>query len=489
MIIGRNEEIVTLEDCFKSRKPEFLTIFGRRRIGKTYLIRQVFSKKKNTIFFNVTGLKEGTLKDQLSNFIEQLSNIFYDAISLTVPKTWRQAFKLLNQAIEKQKKNQKIVLFFDELPWMHTPKSKLLQNIDYYWNQYWSNDARIKLIVCGSSASWILRKIINNKGGLHNRITQKIRLEPFTLAETKNFLDYSGIKLKNEQILLLYMMTGGVPYYLAAIKKGLSAAQIIDKLAFNEKGLLFTEFDNLFSSLFDDYETYVRIVEIIASSQYGIGKRELLKALGKAAMGESGVKKLEELEEAGFIMSIMRFQHKRQGIYYRVIDQYSLFYLKWIAPLRKSLQKKSLKSEKWKINQKTPEWYSWLGYAFETVCYQHLFIIREKLSIAADATASAWRYAPKKGKKERGTQIDLLFDRKDDAITICEIKYSEDVFVITKDYMEKLQKKLTVFKDRTNTEKQLFLSIVATKGLRNNFYAEEINSVVTLDDFFDKKYN
>ena len=488
MLVGRHEEIQTLEKAFNSKKPEFLALFGRRRIGKTFLIRQLFSQKKNTIFFNVTGLKDGTREEQLIQFNEQISQVFYDGLSLTTPKSWREAFKVLTQAIAKQSKNKKLLLFFDELPWMDTPKSRLLQNLDYYWNQHWSNDDRIKLIVCGSSASWIVKKIINNKGGLHNRITGKIRLSPFTLAETKLFLQHMGVKLNNEQILLLYMVTGGVPYYLTHIDKKWSAIQNIEKLAFSEKGLLYTEFDNLFSSLFDDYEIYIKIIRTIAEHQYGIGKRELLKAIGKSSIGEGGVSKLAALEEAGFIMSIMPFQHKRQGIYYRVIDQYSLFYLKWVAPLRRSIQEKSLVKQSHHLPQRTPAWYNWLGYAFETVCYQHLPLVRSALAISPDALASAWRYAPRKGNKERGAQIDLLFDRNDDAITICEIKYSEEPYALVKDYVQVLNRKLTVFKEQTNTKKQLFLAMITSNGLKNNFYAEDmISGVVTLDNLFGEK--
>ena len=311
--------------------------------------------------------------------------------------------------------------------------------LDYYWNQHWSNDKRIKLIVCGSSASWIIHKIINNKGGLHNRITRKIYLEPFTLSDTKRFLENQGIKLKNQQILMIYMVTGGVPYYLSYIEKGLSAAQIIEKLAFTEKGVLLEEFDNLFSSLFDHSEVYIQLIKTIANRRYGIGQRELLQTIGTSVMGSVGIKALKDLEETGFIMSFMPHYHKRQGIYYRLIDEYTYFYLKWIEPIKKTLQRKSLDKGNWQAMQKTPEWHNWLGYAFEAICYKHISAIRKALSISPDAIANAWRYVPRKSEKDRGAQIDLLFDRQDDAITLCEIKYSDDPFVITKEYVESVK--------------------------------------------------
>lgn len=485
--MGRDEEAAILQRLFDSKKPEFLALYGRRRVGKTFLIRQFF-EKKDAVFFNVTGSKEGPRPKQLAHFIQQVGKVFYGGASLAISKNWNDAFHVLTEAINQQTKNKKIILFFDELPWMATKKSMLLQELDYYWNQYWSNDNRIKLIVCGSSASWIIQKIINNKGGLHNRITHKINLEPFTLSETKRFLDNQGIKLKNQQILMIYMVMGGVPYYLSRVEKGLSAAQIIENLAFTQKGVLLEEFDNLFSSLFDHSEIYIQLIKTIANRRYGIGQRELLKTVGTSVMGGVGVKALRDLEETGFIMSFIPHNHKRQGIYYRLVDEYTYFYLKWIAPIGKALQRKSLDKGNWQAMQRTPEWNIWLGYAFEAVCYKHISVIRKTLSISPDAIANTWRYIPRKGTKKRGAQIDLLFDRKDDAITLCEIKYSDEPFTITKEYVEALKRKIDVFKEQTRTKKQLFLTFISVNGIKNNYYAEDmISGIVTLDNFFNDK--
>ncbi len=486
-LVGRIEEINTLQQLLDSNKPEFLALYGRRRVGKTFLIRQFFTQK-NVVFFNVTGTKEGSKLKQLIHFIQQVGKVFYGGVSLAVPKNWDEAFNILTEAIKQQTKSKKIILFFDELPWMATKKSMLLQELDYYWNQHWSNDRRIKLIACGSNASWIIRKIINNKGGLHNRITRKIHLEPFTLSDTKHYLATQGVKLKNQQILLIYMVTGGVPYYLSHIEKGLSAIQIIEKLAFREKSILLEEFDNLFSSLFDQAEVYIQLIKAIASRRYGIGQRELLKSIGPSAMGSVGIKALKDLEETGFIMSFMPYHHERQGIYYRLADEYTYFYLQWIAPIRKALQRKSLDKGNWQAMQRTPEWHTWLGYAFEAVCYKHISAIRKALSISPSAIAHSWRYVPRKGSKTRGAQIDLLFDRKDDVITLCEIKYNDEPFILTKEYVDTLQRKMDVFKEQTRTKKQLFLAFISVNGIKNNYYAEDmISGVVTLDNFFNDK--
>lgn len=483
-IISRQEEIKVLQQMLDSGVPEFLCLYGRRRVGKTFLIREFF-QDKDVIFFNVTGAKEGSMTVQLKHFISQMAKVFYGGAKLQVTRNWDDAFEELTQAFEVLSKDKRIVLFFDELPWMATRRSRLLQSLDYYWNQHWSSDVRIKLIVCGSSASWILNKIVRNKGGLYNRITREMYLEPFNLPETKGLLNNMGIRLQNRQVLLLYMVTGGIPYYLTRAEKGLTAMQIIEKLVFSKNAFLLKEFDNLFGSLFDDDDVYIDIVRAIGKYRYGIGQQELLDTLGKHAQGGAYSKKLKDLEETGFIMSYIPLYHKEKGIYYRLTDEYTLFYLKWIEPIRKSLQKAALSKGNWQQMQNTPEWNSWLGYAFENVCYKHLPAIRNTLNISPTAIANTWRFVPRKQAEERGAQIDLLFDRKDDAITICEIKYSTKPYVITKDYVDNLKRKMEVFQKQTKTKKQLFMTIITAMGLKNNYYAEDICSgVVTLDDLF-----
>ena len=267
VIVGRANETRILQSLLSSKAPEFLALYGRRRVGKTFLIKNFFKKKK-LIFFSITGEKDAPMSQQIKHFTQQIGDVFFGGIQLAEGKNWDETFKILTNAFETVSKKDKIVLFFDEFPWMATQNSRLLQNLDYFWNQYWSNDSRIKLIICGSAASWIIDNIVNNTGGLHNRITKHICLEPLNLPETKSFLREKGILLSNKQIVDLYMSMGGVPHYLNQIEKGLSATQVIESLAFKRKGFLLQEFDNLFSSLFKNSEVYENIVKVIASSLY-----------------------------------------------------------------------------------------------------------------------------------------------------------------------------------------------------------------------------
>lgn len=484
-LIGRDNQIKVLENILNSARPEFLAIYGRRRVGKTFLIREFFKNKNEIIFFNVSGTKGGILREQIRHFTQQMGLAFYNGAELKANKNWDQTFEQLTKAINTCSPNKKIILFFDELPWMATKNSRLLSMLDYYWNQHWSNYSNLKLIICGSSASWIIQKIIKSRGGLHNRITEKIALEPFDLKDTEKFLNSLGVKLTHSQILLIYMAMGGIPYYLSKIKKGMSAAQTIELLAFSKKAFFLEEFDNLFASLFDDGDVYEKLIKIIGKTRYGIGQRRLLEMMGKALLGSGGVKKLRELEEAGFIESFKPLYHQKKGIYYRLIDEYTIFYLKWIEPIRDMLQSQSLETGNWQALQNTPEWHSWAGYAFEAVCYKHISAIRKALCLGPTALASSWRFSPHKNSKQPGAQIDLLFDRKDGAITLCEIKYTAEPFTLNRDYFEILQRKIKVFVDSTKIKKQIFLTMISASGIKPTIYSEEIvNGLVTLEDFF-----
>lgn len=485
ILIGRNKEKATLDDLFQSDRAEFLAIYGRRRIGKTFLIKQIFAER-DCVFFNVTGIQNGSKETQINRFTKEIGKVFYQGAQIKEHSHWIGTFDALSDAIEKNTaKDKKIILFFDEFPWMATHKSGLLQALEHRWNHTWSNDKRIKLIICGSSASWIINKIINNKGGLHNRITRQIHLMPFSLNETAEFLANLKINLNHKQITELYMTTGGVPYYLLPVERNQSATQLIDKLAFQQNSLLFNEFDNLFSSLFENAGKYIELLRIIAKSHTGIGQEEIFKQSDETSRGGRTIDRLKELEDTGFIISFTPHMHKKRGKYYRLIDEYTLFYLDWIEPLKNTLQRKSLESGYWQEKHNTSTWYNWAGYAFESICYKHINQIRKKLNINPSAIANGWRYTPVAKTKEKGAQIDLLFDRDDDTITICEIKYTTEPFAITKDYAENLENKIAVFKQQTRSKKQIFLAMISANGIKETKYSDElVQGVVTLNDLF-----
>ncbi len=478
-IFGRETEIKILDDLWKSSEAEFLAIYGRRRVGKTYLIREYFSRKR-CIYFELTGQKDGTLKQQLENFAQAFSKAFSNGKPLQVPSTWKEALELLTKVIETTPKSKNIVIFFDELPWLATQKSGMLQALDYQWNSFWNRHPKLIFVVCGSAASWMLDNLINAKGGLHNRLTKAILLKPYNLKGVQQFLAYRKIRLNPKQVLDLYMVFGGIPHYLKQVEKGKSALQIVNKVCFQTDGLLYDEFDRLFRSLFSNAESSLSIIKAIAKCQYGLSREALIKAT-RISSGGTLNKRLKELESAGFIQSFIPYGNKAKDQYYRVIDEYCYFYLRWIEPFKQ--KGVAAGKEYWQTKGRTPAATTWSGYAFENICFKHVDQIRKALDLQAIACEiGSWRALPQ-GKQDSGAQIDLLFDREDGIVTLCEIKYTEKQFVLDKATAKNLQNKMNVFDQHMPSKKQNSFALITTIGLKPNIWSEElIQNVVTLED-------
>lgn len=486
-IIGRVREKAILRQLLMSNKPEFLALYGRRRVGKTFLVRNFFDQA-SCVFFHSTGIQKGKLQHQLEQFYKQIGKTFYGNAKIAIQKRWLDAFEALTEAMNQVPKKKKIVLFLDELPWMATRRSGLLQALEYYWNQYWSNNPNVKLVICGSASSWIIDRIINNKGGLYNRVTRTVLLSPFTLLESQEFLSSSGVKLNQKQLLDLYMVLGGVPHYLSFIERGKSATQCIDELFFQKDGALLNEFERLFASLFQEFEVYISIIRKIAKHRYGVGQAQLIREC-KLAKGGRAVQKLKELEEAGFIIGFLPHGHQEKGKYFKIIDEFVLFYLHWVEEHMTSINKQNKIRGYWLSQSKSASWKSWAGYAFEAVCNKHLSQIRKALNIDPGAQVGSWRYAAKSQKEESGAQIDVLFDRPDGIITLGEIKHSEGPFSIDKTYAQNLKNKIAIYQTQTRTNKQIFLVMITSGGLKSTKYSDElITQQVCLNDLFADDY-
>lgn len=483
-IIGRSYEKSRLEKLFHSSEAEFIAVYGRRRVGKTFLIKQFFAQKDG-IFFQTSGILGAKLSVQLAEFKKATEETFYrqfKATKLQTPTTWMAALEMLHEAIINLSNGQKVLIFLDEFPWMALKKSQLLQALDYYWNRYWSNMPQIKLIICGSAASWIIDNILNNKGGLHNRVTQRLLIKPFNLLETQAYLKNRGIEYNHTQLLQLYMCIGGIPYYLKFVEKGLSAIQNVNQMCFQKMGTLLDEFENLFASLFQHHDMHENIIRLIAQKREGVSRESIEQAM--SSKGGRLSLRLKELEEAGFIASYMPWGKKR-GMYYKIIDEYTLFYLYWIYPMIESHIMREWNTHYWEEMAQTPAGYAWSGYAYEAICFKHIDYIRKALKIPDGSTAYTWRYIAKKNDLIDGAQIDLVFDRPDGIVNLCEIKCSNKPFTIDKAYAMNLKNKAMIYQKITRTNKQIFLSMITTMGLEDTGYARElIHSSAMVEDFF-----
>ena len=481
-IIGREEELGLLQEVYEAKESHFVAVYGRRRIGKTYLINEFFKDKG--LYFEITGAKKATIAQQLFQFAYEFSRKFNRGEQVSPPKNWTQALNLLYEAVEKIGKEEKVILFFDEVPWLATPRSNFLNALEHFWNRYISRCENVVLIICGSSASWIIRHIINNKGGLYGRVTRKIALLPFTLSETERYLKSRHIELDRKQIIDVYMAIGGVPKYLSYISRGKSAAQIINQLCFSLNGGLYNEFENLYQSLFDSYEHHIAIVKALSQATDGLTKSELLGEV-KLPSGGSSTRVIEDLVNAGFLIYVPSFNKKKIGGVYRLIDEYTLFYLTWIENLSK-ISLSGVGVDFWIKKQETPKWYAWSGFAFESLCLKHIKNNKKALGIGGISTIeSGWRYVPKKSSREQGAQIDLVIDRADKCVNLCEMKYSDSEFTIDKSYMENLKNKKRVFREQTETHKTLFITMVTTYGVKKTaHYLAIVDHQLKMDDLF-----
>lgn len=473
-LIGRKPEKKVLLDILESDKSELVAVLGRRRVGKTYLVKSVY---KDSTLFHMTGLYKSTVEEHMDRFAKRLGDAYGLDIATSPHKNWFEAFDMLQTLIEKQKKKSKKIIFLDEFPWMATNKSKFLTAFTDFWNSFAVDRKDLIVVICGSSTSWMIKKVLKNKGGLHNRVTKRIALEPFSLAETEQFLRKKGIVIGRPDIVQLYMALGGIPYYLDMMEKGESTVQAMDRICFDKAAPLYFEYDELFSSLFNNSARHQKIIQILANHPRGMTRENLLTATDFQS-GGGFTDLLDELIYSGFITADIPFGKSNNESILKLRDFYTLFYHKYIKPLH------GRSVGIWTKLATTPTWKSWSGLAFENVCFYHKASILKSLKIDGILnTIHSWVH---RGNDEmQGAQIDLLIDRADNIINICEIKYNHTPYIITADYTQNIKTKLASFSHFTKTKKTLFVTFITASGIQSNKYAQElVQNEVDLNDLF-----
>ncbi len=462
-LIGRNAETQELEKRFNSGKPEFVAVYGRRRIGKTYLIKNVFAKR---LAFYMTGTYNATRKEQLSHFARQYSE--YTGGYCAVPNDWGEAFELLKSLIKTYKKKRAVV-FLDELPWLDSRKSGFLKELELFWNSWGSDCNNLMLIVCGSSTTWMTSKIIGDRGGLHNRLTKRMYLAPFNIGEVAQYLRSHNIDWSSKQIAECYMVMGGTPYYLSLLDKSKTLNANVDALYFNKRGELRTEYGFLFRSLFNDSTIYSKITEILSKTSDGLTLKEIAEHL-ETSKGGSLSAVLKNLCDCDFLAEYHAFGKKQRDTIYKLVDFYSLFYLKFV--------KNGILSN-WTSTPDDPVCRTWFASAFELLCFYHIDYIKRALGISGVATEiSSWRYNGTEG----GAQIDLVIDRRDDVINLCEIKFSRFQYAITSQYAEYLEERKELFRTVTKTRKSLRITMITLNGIKPGKYTDIISDDINLSE-------
>jgi len=471
-IIGRKREQEIINSCVESGKAEFVAVYGRRRIGKTFLVKQSL---KDRIDFYVSGRYEGDITTQLKLFNEALYQ--YSGQMYPLVSNWHDAFAQLKLFITNlHKDKERVVIFIDELPWFDTPKSNFKQELDLFWNTWASDQPYLKLFVCGSSTTWMTKKLISDKGGLHNRITRQIYLSQFSLGETEQYLkEEKGIDWNRYTIIELFMILGGTPYYLSLLESGMTMTENIDFLFFSATGELRKEYDFLFRSLFNDSQKYRAVIETLCDKNKGMPRKEIVNSM-KISDGGSLSEILDNLCSCDFIRPYYAFGKRQRDVIYQLIDHYTRFYLKFVKDNR------TFKENYWSLVSRTPKHAAWSGYAFEQVCLSHLPQIRKALGInGIISDVCSWT-----GKDEnKGGQIDLLLDRDDNIINLCEMKYSANEYEVVKSYAETLLERRELFRNTTKTKKALHLTMISPYGLKRNSYSDIFQSQVIANELFE----
>jgi uncharacterized protein len=472
-LIGRQEEQAILHEALQSNRAEMVAVFGRRRVGKTFLIKQTYQAR---IAFELTGLQNATNKEQLQNFSNQLEAFSQSLVPVRLPTNWLEAFFILAKFLDQQPTDEKRVVFFDEVPWLAGAKSGFITGLGWFWNS-WAETRHIVVVICGSAASWMIQKIVNDRGGLHNRITKRVFLAPFTLNETEAYLQSRQIFYNRYQILQIYMAMGGIPHYLNEVKAGKSATQTINDSCFSTNGLLRDEFTRLYAALFANADKHIAVVVALAKSRQGLTRPDIIR---NAQLSEGGNTSnvLEELEQSGFITSYYPFDKRKKDMLYRLTDEYSLFYLRFIE------HNKNSGNDTWNQLSQTPAARVWSGYAYENTCLKHVPSIKKALGISGVYTQSS-TFFQKGNEEEKGAQIDLVLDRNDQIINLFEIKFYNTEFTLTEADAKALRQQTRIFREKTKTKKHLMIVLLTTFGMEHNKHSLGlVEKIVTMDDLF-----
>lgn len=472
-MIGRKAEIDELERLYNSDESEFIAIYGRRRVGKTYLVREIF---ENRLAFQHTGRTGIDLRTQLKYFLYSLNE--YGLSERSIPHNWEDAFLLLRKLLESNSSSKKKVVFIDEMPWLDTARSNFLSALDGFWNGWCSARSDILLIVCGSAASWMVKNLMRNKGGLHNRLTARMRLQPFSLSECEAYSHEMGLSFTRRDIAEAYMALGGIPYYWRLLDKRFSLAQNMDRLFFAENAPLRNEFSELYSSLFKKAKNYEKVVTILAQKNSGMSFQEISEKYSGEPSG-SLTQILETLELSGFVRRYRTIGKKSKDSIYQLIDEFTLFHFRFLG------KDGSSDPYFWTLTYGNSVQIIWRGLAFERICLQHLEQIRKALGILGiHVEAYAWYHRPD-DICGRGCQIDLLIERSDNVINICEMKYHNREYALNAKSLEEIEEKEAIFRECTHTRAAIHITMITSMGLVRNAFANRIQSDISLDALFD----
>lgn len=480
-VIGREEELDTISRLYASERSEFLAIYGQRRVGKSFLIEEALGNK---ITFSAVGLYQKIDKDspekvesyrqkQLAHFYNSLREYGLPKEGNLAPTSWMEALELLKKLLKSKRAKRKVV-FIDELPWLAGPQSaELLEELGHFWNSWAGMRKDIFLIVCGSATSWMVDNVLRDYGGLYGRITERIFLKPFTLAECERYWNKRGFHLSRFEIALTYMVIGGVPFYMDSIRPDRTMADNINAIYF-DKDKARQEFKDVYTSLYSSSETYIEVVRQLGKRFYGMTRDELLKAVEKKG-GGTFTDILDNLIDSGIIRSYTLYGGPRKQTVYQLVDFFTLFYLRFVE---------NTDFTSWRSVQRSKPFYTWAGNTFELLVLEHMPKLADALRIKEYATPFSWRGKTPDGE---GVQVNLIIPATTErADYICEMKFSEGKYTLSNDDAEEFARQiaaLSISKIHKPTH-SIYVALVTSLGVTDSKHRIHVNELVTLDSLF-----
>ena len=469
-MIGRQRELEDLTEYCRSSKAELICVYGRRRVGKTYLVENAFG---GLFSFSATGSEDKRDRTQLKVFHNALRQ--FGCQERYMPNDWFDAFGRLRSILESadvaRSMEGRRVVFLDEFPWFASKRSEFLFAFADFWNSWASRQDDMVVIVCGSATSWIIKNLFENTGSLYNRITRQMYIAPFNLHETEQMAESLRLGWSRDAILQCYMVFGGLPYYIDMLDRRKSLAQNIDALCLDVHGPLKREVPHLMEATLGNSPLHRDILRKLSTSKAGIRRKDLVDSLQD---GNSGSLKraLDDLEKCGYIRKYKNRYEKRKPTVYQLVDPFLLFSFRFIEGKEPS---------SWSAFSGTQAYYAWRSNAFEIACLCHLRQIKHAIGISGVQTEC---FPWKSSMSDPGVQIDLVIERADKVTNLCEMKYTDEEFSIDEEHEQKLRYKRQVFLDESKTGNVCLLTLVSAHDLKESIHSWDIAATVTADDLF-----
>lgn len=475
LIIGRKAEQRDLDEWCHSAKPELICVYGRRRVGKTYLVQNAF---EGQFAFFATGSDDRRNAVQLKAFHAALRRA--GCAERTVPQDWFEAFNRLRLALEQpdvvRASCGRRVVFLDEFPWLAAKRSDFLAAFSDFWNGWASCQSDLVVIICGSATSWIVKNILENTASMYNRVTRQLYVAPFDLHDVEEMTQSLRLGWSRDAVLQCYLVFGGLPYYLDMLDRRKSLSQNIDALCLGTNAPLRREVPLLMEASLGNAPLHRAILRELAQSKVGIRRMDLANRVEGGTTG-SFKRALDDLEKCGYIRCYTNRYERRKPSVYQLVDPFLLFGFRFMVD--RAPDGHGLVS--WKDFERTPAYYAWRGNAFEIACVNHTRQIKHAIGISAVKTED---FPWSSSTSEPGAQIDMVIERADGVTNLCEMKYTDGPFVADREFEEDMARRRRVFQIESATKNTVQSVLVCPQGLRPNTHSWDIAHVVDIDDLF-----